>query len=80
MILFVGVMERPIRTCRVVKGNEHEYMLEEVDRNELLRMVKKTVRAKCSQSKHTTKSKSNSKGQDYKKGQGQSFFFSNALS
>ena len=81
MILFVGVMERPIRTCRVVKGNEHEYMLKEVDKDELLRMLQKTVLDKCSQSKHTAKTKSNRKGPDYQKGQGQIFyFFLNALS
>ena len=61
--LCIGIMERPIRTCRVVKGNEHEYMLKEVDRVEFHHMLLSTVRAECSQSKHT------------KKGQGQSFYF-----
>ena len=53
----------------------HEYVLKEVDRDEFHHMLLNTVRAKCSQSKHTTKSKSNRKGQDYQKEQGQRFYF-----
>ena len=75
MIPFVGVMERPITTCRVVTGREHEYVLKEVDRDEFHHMLLNTVRAKCSQSKRTTESKSNKKGRDYQKGQGQIFYF-----
>ena len=68
-------MERPITTCRVVTGDEHKYVSKEVDRDEFHHMLLNTVRAKCSQSKHTTKSKSNRKEQDYQKGQGQIFYF-----
>ena len=75
MILFVGVMERPITTCRVGTDNVHEYVLKEVDRDEFHRMLLNTVRAECSQSTHTTKLKSYRKGQDYQKGQGQRFYF-----
>ena len=68
-------MERPITTCRVGTGNIHEYVLKEVDRDEFHHMLLNTVRAECSQSTHTTKPKSNRKGQDYQKGQGQRFYF-----
>ena len=75
VILFVGVMERPITTCRVGTGNVHKYVLKEVDRDEFHRILLNTVRAKCYQSTHTTKSKSSRKGQDYQKEQGQRFYF-----
>ena len=75
MILFVGIMERPITTCRVGTGNVNKYVLKEVDRDEFHHMLLNTVRAECSQSKYTKKSKSNKRGKDYQKEQGQRLYF-----